>query len=305
VFYTVPITMITKWYPLAVTIIGGILLVVIFMLLPKMQPIIDSDVTEQPISLPPEPTIATEIIGYSVEGRPIEVYEFGDGFKNIVLVGGMHGGYEWNTILLAYEMIDFFTDNIYSIPEDIKISIIPNSNPDGLARVTSGNRTGRFRPIDVIAWSADGRGRLNANGVDINRNFDCRWTIDARWRNQPVSAGAGPFSEPESSTLRDYILDRQPVAAVFWHSAANTVFGASCGNVRHPDTNDIMNRYASAARYQAKPIFDAYPISGDVEGWLATVGIPAITVELETRNNTEWNRNLAGVQAVIQYFTAL
>jgi hypothetical protein len=305
VFYTIRTDMITKWYPIIVGCIGGILLIVIFFLLPTMQPAITPDITEEATLLLPEPTITTEIIGYSVEGRPIEVYEFGDGFKNILFVGGMHGGYEWNTILLAYEMIDFFTENIYSIPQDIKISIIPNTNPDGLSRVTSGNRTGRFRSTDVIAWSAEGRGRHNANGVDLNRNFDCRWSNDARWRNEPVSAGNSPFSEPESSTLRDYILDRQPVAAIFWHSAANTVFGASCGNMRHPATNDIMYRYANAARYQAKPVFDAYPISGDVEGWLAIVGIPAITVELETRHNTEWSRNLAGVQAVVQYFTNL
>jgi hypothetical protein len=43
----------------------------------------------------------SEIIGYSVEGRPLEVYTFGDGEHERMLVAGIHGGDEWNTVTLA------------------------------------------------------------------------------------------------------------------------------------------------------------------------------------------------------------
>jgi hypothetical protein len=55
-----------------------------------------------------------------------------------------------------------------------------------------------------------------------------------------------------------------------------------------------MTAYAKAGGYGAVPSFDAYPITGDAEGWLASIGIPAITVELETRTSIEWTRNLGG-----------
>jgi hypothetical protein len=62
----------------------------------------------------------------------------------------------------------------------------------------------------------------------------------------------------------------------------------------------IMQAYADAADYDAVPVFDAYPVTGDAEGWLASLGIPAITVELETRTSPEWERNLSGAAALIE-----
>ncbi|MCB0062256.1 MAG: hypothetical protein KDE19_09080, partial [Caldilineaceae bacterium] len=49
------------------------------------------------------------IIGYSAGGLPIESYAFGAGPNRVVLVGGIHGGAEWNTIVLAYTAIDYFS----------------------------------------------------------------------------------------------------------------------------------------------------------------------------------------------------
>jgi len=47
-------------------------------------------------------------IGRSAGGLPIEAYRFGRGPIRLILVGGIHGGYEWNTILLAYAVIDHY-----------------------------------------------------------------------------------------------------------------------------------------------------------------------------------------------------
>ena len=63
-----------------------------------------------------------------------------------------------------------------------------------------------------------------------------------------------------------------------------------------------MSAYASAAGYTAVDTFDSYEITGDAEGWLASIGIPAITVELSTHETTEWEKNLAGMKAVIAHY---
>ena len=52
------------------------------------------------------------VIGTSVSGRPIEVFTFGNGEKQRMIVAGIHGGYEWNTIALADELIS----HIYAHP---------------------------------------------------------------------------------------------------------------------------------------------------------------------------------------------
>ena len=79
------------------------------------------------------------------------------------------------------------------------------------------------------------------------------------------------------------------------------MYASECENGVLPMTSDIMNLYATAAEYRAVESFDAYPITGDAEGWLASIGIPAITVELKTHETIEWKKNLAGVQALLQY----
>ena len=40
------------------------------------------------------------VIGLSVASRPIEVYSFGNGEREYLIVAGIHGGSEWNTIQL-------------------------------------------------------------------------------------------------------------------------------------------------------------------------------------------------------------
>jgi len=242
-------------------------------------------------------------IGKSVEGRSIESFEFGSGPKKILFVGGVHGGYEWNSVLLAYEMIDYFKVNPRAIPDDLSIKIIPSLNPDGVYRFIG--REGRFTAADVPVVNNDvGVGRFNSNNVDLNRNFDCKWQSESSWKGNIVSAGTEPFSEPEAKTLRDYVYKIDPEAVIFWHSKANNVYASECENGVLTETSQIMNLYANAGNYGAVESFTAYPITGDAEGWLASINIPAITVELENRDSTEFDRNILGVKSIINYYTA-
>jgi len=43
-------------------------------------------------------------------------------------------------------------------------------------------------------------------------------------------------------------------------------------------------------------------VTGDAEGWLASIGIPAITVELSTHETIEWEKNFAGIRALLDHF---
>jgi hypothetical protein len=147
-----------------------------------------------------------------------------------------------------------------------------------------------------------GEGRFNANNVDLNRNFDCKWAPESSWRGKTVSAGTGAFSEPEAMSLKNYVEKISPKAAVFWHSQANNVYASECDNGVLPETLTIMNAYSIAADYGAVPIFDAYPITGDAEGWLASIGIPAVTVELGSRTSIEWEQNLSGTNALLYMY---
>lgn len=243
-----------------------------------------------------------KVIGTSVEGRKIESFKFGSGGKHIAFVGGVHGGYEWNSVLLAYEFMDYLEENPEIIPDNLTVTIIPSLNPDAVFDVTK--KEGRFALSNV---SKDQKvleaARFNANKVDLNRNFDCNWQATSTWRSNPVSGGSMPFSEPEAEALRDFALQNKPDAVIFWHSQANAVYASECHEGILPVTLDIMNAYAKAAGYQAVKTFDSYKITGDSEGWLASINIPAITVELKTHETVEWEKNLAGARAIFKYFS--
>lgn len=265
-------------------------------------------ITEKPAAIPPtkpSPTLPPtptpdnlpQIIGTSYEGRPIYSYRFGSGPIPIVFVGGIHGGYEWNTILLAYQVMDYFTAQPYRIPANVTLFIIPVANPDGLFAVTQNE--GRFLVADLAEDTFPGR--FNGRNVDLNRNWDCQWSATAVWRNQPVSGGSQPFSEPESRALRDFFLETRPALVLFWHSAANGVFIAGC-----PETDGLSRQFAaifgSASGYPVHERFAYYPITGDAGDWLSTQGIPSISVELKTHETLDWPENLVGILALLSHY---
>jgi hypothetical protein len=245
---------------------------------------------------------AESVIGKSVEGRDIVAYNFGTGSTQVLFVGGIHGGYEWNTALVAYKMVEYLKNNPNVVPANLKVTVIPVLNPDGLNKVvgTSSAFTAKDVSTSKTVLSA---GRFNANEVDLNRNFDCDWQTNAFWQNKPVSGGSKAFSEPESLALKNYVIVNQPDAVVVWYSAAGGVFSSSCHNGVLPDTKALTNAFAKASGYPAHEEFNFYETTGDMTNWLAAEQIPAISVLLTNHTDIEWSKNLAGIQAVFKYYT--
>lgn len=249
---------------------------------------------------------AFSVVGSSVNGLDIELYEFfssnrlkGKDDNYVLFVGGIHGGYEWNTILLAYKIIDLIKTDRRFLPENVSVGIIPSANPDGVKRLVNTNFI-EFLAEVFFKRKFTKRGRLNSNEVDLNRNFDCNWQPKSKWGSQVVSGGSKPFSEPEVVAIRDVVFGKSPDAVIFWHSAVGAVYGSECNDGILQGTLDIMSAYSKCSGYRIVDSFDHYKITGDAEGWLASIGIPSITVELKTYDSIELERNLRGVKAVLE-----
>lgn len=241
------------------------------------------------------------IIGSSVEGREIESYTFGSGENHLLFVGGIHGGYSWNTALVAYELVDYLEKNPNALPQNLKVSVIPVLNPDGLNKVVG--TSGRFSASSVpVSTDESVPGRFNANNVDLNRNFDCEWQENATWQNKTVSGGRAPFSEPESLAFKNFVEANKPDLAVVWYSAVGGVFASNCRNGVLPETSEATNIYAKASGYRAYEEFNFYEITGDMTNWLAKIKIPAISVLLTNHRDVEWDKNLKGIQALFGHY---
>jgi hypothetical protein len=258
--------------------------------------------TSQPEASEQTPEINEKetVIGNSVDGTDITAYHYGTGDTELLFVGGIHGGYSWNTALVAYELMDYLDANPSAIPSNVKVTVIPALNPDGLMKVTG--EMGRFTASDILASVDTIPGRFNSRNVDLNRNFDCEWQASGTWQSRTVSGGTEAFSEPESKAMRDYVQKHSPDAVVVWYSAAGGVYASNCLNGVLPETTEIMNVYAKASGYPAYKEFDYYEITGDMVNWLAKEKIPAISVLLSNHTSTEWSKNEAGIKALLNHY---
>jgi len=86
----------------------------------------------------------------------------------------------------------------YTFANNVDFYILPVVNPDGYEYSRSGNRL----------WRKN-RNKNNTKcvGVDLNRNFGYKWGGAGASKDpcQETYAGPGPFSEPESQAVRDFV----------------------------------------------------------------------------------------------------
>ena len=142
-------------------------------------------------------------LGKSVKGRIIYTrdVEPGNARLRVLVIGGMHGD-ELSSSSVALHWIRL----AQAAPEQTHWRFVPALNPDGL-------------------FGQPAR-RVNANGVDLNRNFPTPdWERDAvhyweqRTRKDPRRwPGKRPLSEPESQFLHDEIQNFKPDLIVSIHA---------------------------------------------------------------------------------------
>jgi murein peptide amidase A len=130
-----------------------------------------------------------ELIGRSVQGRPINVVRIGDPAapRKVLVVGMIHGDEPEGR-----KVVDLL--RTAAAPPGAELLLVRDLNPDGLQRHT----------------------RQNAHGVDLNRNS----SQGRRFLGGPGTrfyAGPKAFSEPETRAIRALILATRPAVTVWYH----------------------------------------------------------------------------------------
>jgi hypothetical protein len=128
-----------------------------------------------------------------------------DATLRVLVVGGIHGD-EMSSSAVVFHWIRLASNPPADMPHPVHWRFIPSLNPDGLLA----------RPPK----------RVNANGVDLNRNFPTpNWHRDAtnywekRTRRDPRRwPGRQPLSEPESRFLNGQLDAFQPNLIVSVHA---------------------------------------------------------------------------------------
>lgn len=194
--------------------------------------------------------------GASVRGHPILYRDFPPTShrgtpRRVLLLGGIHGD-ELSSVSIVFNWMQRMAQERF---QPFHWRVVPSANPDGL-----------------IARPAT---RVNANGVDLNRNFPTQdWEQEALayWQRRTGSdprrfPGREPLSEPETRWLVQAIRDFRPDAIIAIH--------APFGVLDYDGPHQPPERFG----YLRLHLLGTYPGSlGNFAG--VNLGVPVITLEL-------------------------
>lgn len=201
------------------------------------------------------------------------MHVFGGGPVATLIFAGIHGD-ETSAAVVGQKLLDHLDTNP-ALPSNGTLALIPLVNPDGLAAKT----------------------RVNANGVDCNRNFPA-----SNWKKTPKGrfhTGTSPASEPETLAVMKAIELVRPTRVVSIHS------GLRCNNFDGPGEPLA----AVLAAHNGYPVQSSigYPTPGSFGSWAGIDrSIAVATLELPRGMNgaKAWEENRDGLLAVITGKTA-
>jgi len=235
-----------------------------------------------------------DTIGWTYEGRPIQVVKLSDNVgidedEPEVLYTGLTHAREWPSLVVSMFILDSLT-SAYGIDPAVTLQVdsreiyfIPCLNPDGYV----------YSHDMGIDWRKNRRPlpEYGTVGVDLNRNYggstdgnpEGEWgTTIGSITHDPGSStycGPSPFSEAETSAERDFILSRDFVAGLTFHTYSELVIW-SWGYGYYPPPNssyiddlgtgiaDLITQEDYSGTYVPQQAAELYPTTGDATDWV-------------------------------------
>jgi predicted deacylase len=194
--------------------------------------------------------VAWRSVGESVEGRPIEAVQLGNGARRVLLIGGIHGDEPEGQPIIEQIAQEFASDR--ALARGATVLIVRDLNPDGTAART----------------------RTNTNGVDLNRNFPAsNW--DSTASSPRMNPGPRAASEPETRVLIEVIREFQPDRILVMHATR----GKPMVNYDGP-ARELAERLSQLNGYVTSDTI-GYPTPGSLGSYAGIdMQIPIITLEL-------------------------
>lgn len=224
-----------------------------------------SSAMNEPPTVPPPSVVS---LGHSVKGAPITMQIFGAGGRTIFIMAGIHGD-ESQSVELAEKLTIWIEQH----PDQIanrRVAILRVANPDGYA---AGHR-------------------VNANGVDLNRNFPAKNYEAAR------RYGNTPASQPETRAIIAAIDQLKPDLIVSIHCING---GRQCNNYDGP-AKTVGELMSQSNHYPVEATI-GYPTPGSLGSYAGIDRqIPMITLELPYAKLSEqgWIDNREALMAAIR-----
>lgn len=248
--------------------------------------------------------IQYRVVGKSEYGRDIYAVGVGKGKATTFINGSIHAR-EWISTILNMYMIENYAKayrnnssiqgyKARSILKNTTIWFMPMVNPDGVTLQQSGLSAFPSKDRNKLIRYNNGsrnfkRWKANANGVDINRNFNMHW------KTQPTSYPKSPSyqnyggpranSEKETQTVVNFVKEIRPQMTINYHSSGQVIYW------KYRQSRSNMNRDYKYARQISR--LTSYPLmeanngakerisgGGFLQYFTETYKLPSITPEL-------------------------
>ena len=237
--------------------------------------------------------LSWKVGGKSIQGRPLVYLEMGaPDATNTTLVFSMVHGDEVTPLFLGLQLAHWLRENQRELAKT-RVVIAPLVNPDSFFRSP--------------------RTRMNARGVDVNRNFathDWGSKALALWRKKFRSdprrfPGSQPESEPETLFQLKLIRDFKPQKILSIHAPLNFLDYDGPSTLSLDKFPRTYVQECMKLRSRLKAISGGF-FPGSLGNYAGhELGIPTLTLELPSADARKaeryWNQFSKGIRAMIEF----
>jgi len=231
-----------------------------------------------------------DIIGKSVLNRYIYSVNFDFETKETVIIqGAIHAREHITTNLICCLINDVSKNyNKYKALNTPNIIFIPMLNPDGVELCYKGLKSVENKKLRKFLLSINGSKdfslfKANANGVDLNTNFDAKWGSGKNNKLFPSTSdyiGESPMSEPEVQAIAVLTNNIKPVFTISYHAKGQEIY-YNFFNKKENLKRDykIAKIISRSLHYRIKNLESES--GGGYKDWcILRFGIPALTIEV-------------------------
>lgn len=252
--------------------------------------------------------VQLNILAQTLDDRNIYDLVIGDlnAEKHIIIHASIHAR-EYITSKLVMKQLSYYLNSLYNnkgqyknisykeLFEDVAVHVLPMINPDGVTLSQSGvgglntqNAKDRVTYVLSLNGLSDNNEvfknwKANANGVDLNRNFDAKWDEFIGSENPAPDRykGKKPGSEPEARALIE-LTTRYPVKrTISYHTSGEVIywyFGQN-GDL-YEESKKFADELSIVTGYPTDENYQNLDPAGYKDWALHQLSIPSITIEV-------------------------
>lgn len=265
------------------------------------------------------PALKVFPIGKSVLERRIQALCIGNPAGATLFVGATHGS-EWLTALL---LLRFCGELLKALETGARVSdidvrramrnrslvVVPCLNPDGVEIALEGPGSAGERAAFIESLCVDGHRtwQANANGVDLNHNFDAGWCILKEMEQEAGITGPAPTryggphaqSEAETGAIVTFCMTYQPRTLYSMHAQGEEIY-YRYGD-RTPARSQLMAQILSSSSGYALSSPEGLASHGGLKDWfIEKLRRPGFTIEVGRGKNPLGLEKLDKIYAKIE-----